>query len=270
MRTDQDYTTWTTGSGGTVTVPPLWDLEERGAEKLTTIALAKAASIDKDNHTIEFVANSGLTDRVGEALDVMGAELEHYLANPVFMWAHIHWEPPIGKVLSLVKDPDEGLIIKVQFAVEEREFAAEIWRLYEKGYLRAVSVCFLPKEHELVTDAADEDDGDDEKPELIWRVWELLEVSAVPIPCDPHALARGLESIRSSFGPVTSANQHERELAGLVLKALTKVNQERPEPPAEEAPEDTGSQERQFCPSGDPALDVAMLELIALACELLE
>jgi HK97 family phage prohead protease len=98
------------------------------------------------------------------------------------LWAHDYQSPPIGKAIWIRRD-DGGIISKVKFA--NTEFAQEIFQLYKDGFLKAFSVGFMPKETE---------DGDGEKkPRRIYKKWELLEYSAVPVPANPEALSLAIQ-----------------------------------------------------------------------------
>jgi len=100
-----------------------------------------------------------------------------------FLWSHNRKEdlPPIGRVMSVNKRNNK-VKTKVQFA--DTEFADSINRLYtsDPPMMEKVSVGFITEQ--------DRDPNEDEKKKGIKRViekWELLEVSAVPIPANPNA-----------------------------------------------------------------------------------
>lgn len=98
-------------------------------------------------------------------------QLENYLRNPVFLWAHNYgWDGmlPIGRGSPEVTE--RGLELLVDFDQED-EFARAVEGKYRRQFLNAVSVGW-----------------DDVK--IDGEVWhDLWEVSAVPVPADPDALA---------------------------------------------------------------------------------
>ena len=147
-----------------------------------------------------FLASSSIVDRDRDILLAEGADIVNYKENPVFLWAHSYREFPIGKAVKITKGKD-GLFIDVVFADTEEGKKAEY--LYENGFLNAVSVGFLVRkyvpvpEDEQVTSIEVEVSGKKRtidltqfptRPRVIISDWELLEVSAVPVPANPQAL----------------------------------------------------------------------------------
>jgi hypothetical protein len=147
--------------------------------------------IDVKNRTIDFVASTEAVDRYGDILRVKGFQTANYMKNPVFLWAHKSGEPPIGKTLSISKELNPpALVQKVQFAdAATYPFADQIFRLYQGKFMSAVSVGFIPLEQpEPILDADGRSTGGYE-----FTSQELLELSAVPIPANPEAVARALD-----------------------------------------------------------------------------
>lgn len=116
-------------------------------------------------------------------------QTENFERNPVFLWAHDDKQPPIGRVFGLTHRARE-LHGGVTYA--ETEFADEIFQLVRGRFLSAVSTSWLPIEMARA--------GDPGRPGgLDFFKVDLLEVSQVPIPALPTALAtaRGKLSTRS-------------------------------------------------------------------------
>jgi hypothetical protein len=160
--------------------------------------LGRVKSVNSEAHTVDFVINSGGGDLMHEELNPMGCDYADFMRNAVVLWAHDDWSPPIAKALDVRLDPDEGVLSTAKFAVDLDPFAARIFKLYEHEYLHGASVRFLPTE----TINYDEDSPERQERGVRRRYeqWKLLEYSAVPIPCDPNALARGLETMREVRG----------------------------------------------------------------------
>jgi len=121
---------------------------------------------------ITFVASTEGIKRDGLDLSMDGGDLENYRANPVVLWAHDYWgnRPPIGRAQDLKV---EGKNLKTDVIFDQADdFARSIERKYRDGFLNAVSIGFDPTEFEgnVVTS------------------WDLLDISAVPVPGDPEAL----------------------------------------------------------------------------------
>ena len=137
--------------------------------------------------------------------------------NPVFLWAHRSGEPPIGKTVDIRTESNPPALVQtVEFASKDvYPFADTIFNLYGGGYLKAVSVGFMPLEMpKRIKDAEDNTIGY----EFVNQ--ELLELSAVPIPANAEALARAI-----SKGVISSSE-----------RALLSVRQDEPAEPPEDEP----------------------------------
>lgn len=160
----------------------------------------RVKAIDDETSTLSFVANSGQTDRVGHVCRELGCKTKSFMKNPVFLWSHADMLLPIGKVTAITPKKGEGVLIDTQFATDI-EFpsgafvdAESVFRMYRAGYLNAVSVRFMPIKTTVV-----EEGCDDYKKGVrrIFEEWDLLEVSAVNVPCDPLALQKDLDFART-------------------------------------------------------------------------
>lgn len=132
---------------------------------------------DKGNGTFEVIASTQTKDRHGEVVIQEGIDVKNFKKNPVILFGHNSWDLPIGKATSVKKEKNR-LIIKGVFASEESNpFAQQVRKLYDEGIMKAVSIGFISKE----------------RAENDWRQItksELLELSFVPIPANPQALAK--------------------------------------------------------------------------------
>ena len=140
-------------------------------------------SIDEKEMTLTAFISTDAVDRMREVLDPAGVDLRNYKKNPVVLWAHSYETPPIGKALW-VKREGNGIVSKVKFA--NTPFAQEIFQLYKEGFLKAFSVGFIPTKAEV---GKDDEYDDPKKPRRIFRNWEMLEYSAVPVPANPEAIS---------------------------------------------------------------------------------
>lgn len=140
------------------------------------------ATIDVEARTATFIFSTDSPDRMGDIIDQKTWQLDRYMQNPVFLWAHKQRELPIAKTIEL-KVKGGKLIGTVQFATEdENEFAEQCWKLVQGGYLNAVSVGFIPHRWEEYHDEKAGKHG--------YKLFdcELLECSLVPIPCNQDCL----------------------------------------------------------------------------------
>jgi len=169
---------------------------------LHTKAEVVSKGIQADEGIIDaVVGSSNVLDRIGDVIDQAGWKLQNYKkTNPVILWGHNQKEerPPIGKALKVwIQDRGEKaakLMFKVQFDLQDN-FAKEIFRKINDGFINTVSVGFLPIEWEQMNE-------DDPFSGRKYIKQELLELSFVPVPANPEALValKGMKDKR--FDPV--------------------------------------------------------------------
>ena len=132
---------------------------------------------EMSENVLHFIGSNDAVDRSGETMTHDGWELDNYQKNPVFLYAHDYSTTPIGKAVQ-VSTGMKGLEFDIQFVPKEIDpFAEKVRQLYKGGYLNAVSVGFITKQTQSNADGT-----------LAILKKELLELSAVPVPCNPQAL----------------------------------------------------------------------------------
>jgi HK97 family phage prohead protease len=140
----------------------------------------KINSVDQEQGIIEGTFSNAMIDRHGEVVDQKSWVLSEYLLNPVILFAHDHYQPAIGKAIELGLDADGNLSGKIQFAINEYDFAKTIFNLYAGGYMSAFSVGFESLEPTF----------DTENEMVVLRKNVLYEISAVNVPANALALAK--------------------------------------------------------------------------------
>ena len=175
---------------------------------------------------LEAVASTGSTDRQKEVIlpEAWQKSLPTYRANPVILATHQHRlttgsSPVIGSASAIDVSPDE-LAFRMTFA--GTPLGREYEQLYREKHMRAFSVGFLPVAGEWRTVKVD---GKDE------RMWvhteaELLEISAVPVPANPEALARMRAAMAGGFPGSPDADAIAKDVAGLVLPSVLNASKE--------------------------------------------
>lgn len=136
--------------------------------------------LNEEERKITFTGSVEVKDRDNEVITIDSLSYDNYMKNPVVLWAHDYTSLPIGKAVKVWKE-DKKLMFDVEFATKDiNEKADQVYNLYKKGYLNAVSIGFM---------------GDYQvKDNLgVWNNVELLELSGVPVPANQEALV----SIRS-------------------------------------------------------------------------
>lgn len=154
------------------------------------LATDPATEVEGQDFTLRYVFSDDSVDRVGDSIDAAGWELDNFERNPVALWAHNSWDPPIGRA-SNVGAVKKRLMGNITFAVRQFEFADTIYQLARDKFVNAVSVGFSPIEWSFTAEK-DRPFGIDFKRQ------ELLEISLCPVPCNPNALnearAKGIDT----------------------------------------------------------------------------
>lgn len=120
------------------------------------------------------IASDQTIDRAWETILASGRDLENYMKNPIILFGHDYRdiENIVGKATRVYVE-NNALVVEGVFA--STEYAQVCRTLYDEGILKTVSVGFIP----LQRDAEDTS--------IITKA-ELLELSFVPVPCNPNAL----------------------------------------------------------------------------------
>jgi len=155
-----------------------------GNLKLPVITTAEPVP-DAAAPKLSLTITTNSVDRHGDILEPAGADLKQFLKNPVFLWAHEYRALPIGKATKITRRDDR---IEAEVLFADTRFAQEVYELYRQGFLKACSVGFLPLAWDVITD----EDGKFKGYHV--KEWELLELSAVPVPANPDALANALNN----------------------------------------------------------------------------
>lgn len=150
-------------------------------------------SFNVETRTADFVASTDVVDSYGEVIDQQSWRLEDFRANPVVLYAHQSRELPIGKSVETTVAAGK-LEARIQFATAEMNPKAEqVWKLLQNGFLRAVSVGFLPTNGRY-----EMRNGQDV---WVWTGSVLKEISVTPVPANPEALAK----MKALFGGANDA-----------------------------------------------------------------
>ncbi|WP_315759766.1 phage major capsid protein [Bradyrhizobium sp. SZCCHNR3065] len=132
-----------------------------------------------ESRIISYVLSDESVARDGHRIFTDGIATANFAANPVFQWAHDTSGLPIGRVRNLRKAGGK-LIGDVEYA--DHPFADMVYQLAREGFLNAVSISWEPIEWKYSTDNSRPGGIDFVK-------CDLLEVSQVPVPALPTALA---------------------------------------------------------------------------------
>lgn len=157
-----------------------------------------------DNKRTTITINTDTLDRYGTVIDPVGAVLDNYRKNPVFLINH---DPNLlaGSGAS-IRMQDGKLVADVDDDNWDKD-DPEIMRWYNKvtnGTMRASSIQFNPLEW-----TEDEKEDEDGRMVRFTRItsWELLEFSFVTLPGNPDAVRMG-----RSLSDLTGLNSIEQKL----------------------------------------------------------
>jgi HK97 family phage prohead protease len=203
------------------------DLASRGVasnsavERMGRVARAP----DDGSRTARFVFSDGTVDRMNDRIDPNGWQLDGFRKNPVALWAHQSTEPPIGRVTRTFVS-DERLMGDIQFAsAEVYPFADTVYRLVREGFIKSVSVGFMP----ILWDWAD---GADRRGGIDFEKQELLEISVVPIPANTNALIEARAKSPARRGSALAARSTPPSVfsfAGTAMERQAQLDWARPD-----------------------------------------
>lgn len=148
----------------------------------------KAVGDDTDRK-LQFTISTQGKDRDGDVIRVDGWVTDHYMKNPVVLFAHDSHRPPIGRAAELTTTK-RRLKAVAEFMgpeIDTSGFSDMIFRMVKNKFLNATSVGFKPIDFEWI----EEEDDDRDFPMrtgIKFLKQELLEFSVVPVPSNPEAL----------------------------------------------------------------------------------
>ena len=200
------------------------------------------ASKDTDG-TITAVASTPDVDRYGDVV-APSWDLSAFKANPVIMHGHDYDGPVVGRAVE-IELVGESLMMSVEFDESDTNpMGQRIANQYRSGFMSAFSVGFapgkstpraeLPKDHPAYVEKG---------AGQYFEENQLLEVSAVAIPANPHALAVRAKRWGLDVGPsvtdsIIEAQKHVLSVEDngeTVVVTYAKMQPEEPEANEDEA-----------------------------------
>lgn len=156
---------------------------------------------------MDFIICTEDVNRHGYRVLLSGARLDNFQKNPVMLYDHDDWRnKPIGRWENLrVQD---GKLVGTAVFAEGDEHAQQVRNLCEQGALSATSIGMMP-----ITFSSDPVYLSPGQHRETVTEWELLEVSIVPVPANPHTVKLRL-----------SANNTEGVLPAEISKTQPAMN----------------------------------------------
>lgn len=155
------------------------DKQARIEEKFITV---EKGEFDETDASFWATASTNAPDRVGDVIHAEGWDLTNFKKNPVIQPFHDYEALPVAKAVDIYTR-DNSLRFKPKFAVDipKYDLPGIMYSLYKGGFMSAFSVGFNPTKWAFT-------DPDNWCSGIEYFEQELLEISAVPVPCHPDAL----------------------------------------------------------------------------------
>ena len=169
-------------------------VDEYSTADKTLVVTASDESVDRYNEIM----------RIGKGKKD-GALLENYNKNKIHLWNHNIREalPPIAKGMwakkvNIEQKGKEMRALRVKLLFMPNDFSMSIHWMHthpedtDDKFLNGISIGFLP-----LTSRYGDELTEEERELAVGRVydlWDLLETSSVPIPCNPNALSDAFKS----------------------------------------------------------------------------
>ena len=160
-------------------------LPARDEPHFVTASLERAEK--SSERAVRFIASDESVDRYGDIVK-SDWDLRNFKRNPVFLWNHDRDAPAVGSVDPIAVEGRKLMATANFVAPGVDDFADKLWRLIEAKVLNAVSVGFTvePENVERIVDSEGDYTGG-----FRYHAPELLEISLVNVPANPHAVLLG-------------------------------------------------------------------------------
>ena len=199
----------------------------------------------EEDRVLEMIGSTEDRDRDGDIIDSQGWDLTDYLRNPVILGFHEYDKFPYARSRKTYVDPiSRQLKFEVQFpTIEEMssypddpkmvaDHAKNVdlaYNMYRNGYMKAVSVGFIGKESEPIMEEG-------RRVGKTYKAQSLLELSLIPVPSNPMALAEARSKGVISDEELIILEEKEKDLEPEAEKDPEPEAEKDPEPEAEKDP----------------------------------
>jgi HK97 family phage prohead protease len=169
-------------------------------------------SIDDESRIIKGIASTPSTDRAGDIVEPKGAKF----TLPFPLLAQHDHSSPIGEVIS-AQVTDKGIEIEARVAMNSGlDYVEKTWKQIKSGLVRGLSIGFRGLEVEPTKN----------KKGLRFKSYEIIELSAVTIPCNADASIYAIKKLDES--PDADVSQlkfeHEMRLHDAKIKAAASIS----------------------------------------------
>lgn len=173
-------------------------IKRRGFSADEVAQLCKARGLvyreGDENYVAVIEVTNERVDRDSDVVEIGGGDFKNFLQNPVLMYGHNLSGTPVGAVLSLDKEKDaKGVPCLLATVIFHRidELSENVAEMFKLGFLRATSIGFLAKRGGVYSPTEKERSDMGMSPwGVVFRAWELIEISVCAVPANPYALTR--------------------------------------------------------------------------------
>ena len=182
-------------------------------------AISTASLLDPEfgdsGRTITYTLSTPQVGRDNHTVAADAWQLDNFEKNPVFLWFHDDSQPPIGRMID-IGDVGGSLKGTVEYADRDLSpFADMIYRMVKARYINAVSTSWQPITWSFSRDKNRPGGVDFSKV-------DLLEVSQVPVPALPAALAEA-RSNGIDTAPMVEWAERLLDTGGMILVPRTEL-----------------------------------------------
>jgi hypothetical protein len=213
-------------------------------QKLVRLMETKVKIVDEEKGIVDYIASTQTLDWHREIVMARGWKFTHFRKHSPFVDSHDY--STIGKLLGGVTNfevKEDKLIERVQWAIDVPECAlAQLgWKMTLAGYLKSVSVGFMPIK---IASRFDDDrkaydkllqqlgiDDEEKAPNYIYVQQEQLELSSCILGANPDALIKAHQDHAIKDADLAALGLNDDEIADL-LKNFSEQKPGKTAPPA--------------------------------------
>lgn len=191
------------------------DQQRDGQTCAISTASMLAPEFGESGRTITYTLSTPQVGRDNHTVAASAWQLDNFERNPVFLWFHDDSQPPIGRMIDI---GNVGELLKGTVEYADRDlspFADMIYRMVKARYINAVSTSWQPLAWNFSRDK-DRPGGVD------FSKVDLLEVSQVPVPALPAALAEA-RSNGIDTTPMVEWAERLLDTGGMILVPRTEL-----------------------------------------------
>lgn len=161
-----------------------------------------------ESRVISYQITNESVDRFGDIVRMRGLDLTEFLTNSVVMLFHNYQGFPVGNAIKIDKIQESKSITSLALFADERVdtsgMADLTFKFVKSGFLKGVSIGFIPKKTNRPNDPKERDKLGLGTFGVEFLKSLLLEYSPTGIPANPTALTNMIKNMLKDFGDIKS------------------------------------------------------------------